>query len=423
MDTDTPTPVKRRARPAGSKPKHIILCCDGTSNEPMPARADAGATNVVHMFRCLRKTEEQIVFYDPGVGTAGILDLWRRRSDRVRALAAQATGYGLDTHVVSGYRFICENYRPGDRISLFGFSRGAYTARVIAGLIHQIGVLRAEQANLADFALKAYKESSDQDDLSIGWRFSRATATRRATIHFLGLWDTVGSMIAPLKDRIGFGLTYLPYTRSNPSVARVRHAMAIDERRRMFRIDHWKPVPFVPNRFVKDVTEPQDVLEVWFAGAHGDIGGGHAELESGLSKVSLLWMAGEAHDAKILIDKVMLERVTNEQKRKDGSLLYCGADSMGQIHAQPTGLWWVFEYLPKKEKYLKWRQRRTWFKRYLPAGEPRLIAERASIHETVAARMAAKYAPENLGASASLYNVVTTRKIDANKEEPLVPAP
>jgi len=133
-------------------------------------------------------------------------------------------GYGLDQHITDSYRFLCERYRPGDRIAIFGFSRGAYTARALAGLIHLIGILRPEQANLAAFALKAYKQSSDADDLSIGWSFARALGTRRATVQLLGLWDTVGSMIAPLKDRVGFGLTTLPYTNRNPSVAAVRHA-------------------------------------------------------------------------------------------------------------------------------------------------------------------------------------------------------
>lgn len=391
--------------------RNLIVCCDGTSNEPAPLKKDVGSTNVVHLFRCLVKDESQIVYYDPGIGASGILDLWRRRTNRLRALAEQATGYGLDGHVTNAYRFICENYRDGDKISLFGFSRGAYTARVVAGLIHQIGLLRPEQRNLAEFALKAYKESSDSDDLSIGWRFARALGTRRATVQFLGVWDTVGSMIAPLKDRLGLGLTHLPYTRSNPSVARVRHAMSIDERRRLFRLSQWRAGDFVPNPFDKSKNTPQDVLQVWFAGAHGDIGGGHAEAESGLSKISLRWMIGEAAAAGLTFNKSMVTRVTTEQRRANGELLYCAENPLAEIHAQPDGAWWALEYWPKSAKLREWPSRDIFWGYYLPAGEPRPIAAQESIHESVATRMATGYAPVNLGDDPGRFSIAATRKI------------
>jgi uncharacterized protein (DUF2235 family) len=391
--------------------RNLVVCCDGTSNEPVPSR-EAGATNVVRLFRCLEKSDEQLVFYDPGVGTSGILDLWRRHFNQLKALAERATGYGLDAHVVSAYRFLCEQYRPGDRICIFGFSRGAYTARVVAGLIHQVGILRPEQCNLADFALKAYKQSGDEDDLSIGGRFARALGTRRATIHFLGLWDTVGSMIAPLKDRIGFGLTHLPFTRNNRSVACVRHAMAIDERRRLFRLNPWQAGDFVANWFDQaNTTRPQDVKQVWFAGAHGDIGGGYAEPEAGVSKTSLLWMAGEAAQAGIRVDRAALARVTSDQIGRNGELIYCAADPMGKLHAQPTGPWWAIEYLPKTASMREWPERRALLGYYLPAAEPRPIDAGATIHESVRARMDQGYAPVNLGSDTSRYGVETTTPV------------
>jgi uncharacterized protein (DUF2235 family) len=396
-----------------SAPRNLVICCDGTSNEPAPMDKEAGGTNVVRLFRCMRKGEAQIVYYDPGIGTEGILDLWHRRSNRVRALAEQASGYGLDHHVTQAYRFICEHYRPGDRIWLFGFSRGAYTARVVAGLLHQVGLLRAEQANLADFVLKAYKESSDSDDLSIGWQFARAVGSRTVTIHFLGLWDTVGSMIAPLKDRIGFGLTHLPYTRQNPSVARIRHAMAIDERRRMFRLSQWHTTDFVANRFDTTQTTPQDVQQVWFAGAHGDVGGGHAEAQSGLSKLSLAWMAGEAAAAGLRIDKAVLTKMVNGHTDKNGNLVFCKEDPDGPIHFQPAGGWWILEYWPKRAKWREWAGRGKLLGWYFPAGEPRPIAPRDMIHESVVARMTGGYAPMNLGNDASRYQVSRTNVITA----------
>lgn len=393
----------RRARK--SQPRNLVVCCDGTSNEPAPADKAASGTNVVRLFRCIKKSDAQIIYYDPGVGTSGILDLWRRRSNRWRALAEQATGYGLDDHVVRAFRFICENWRPGDRIWIFGFSRGAYAARVLAGLIHQVGLLRPEQAHLADFALKAYKQSSDSDDLSIGWAFAHAVGSREVSIHFLGLWDTVGSMIAPLKDRIGFGLTHLPYTRRNPSVACVRHAMAIDERRRMFRLSQWVETDFVPKRFDPSQTQPQDVLQVWFAGAHGDVGGGHPEVESSLSKLSLAWMAGEAAAAGLVFDKNTLSKMLEGQTRKDGTLVFCRKDPNGPIHHQPTGGWKLLEYVPKRTKWREWPKRKSVLGIYFPRGEPRWIVPDEWIHESVATRMASDYAPINLGQDTKIYQI------------------
>jgi uncharacterized protein (DUF2235 family) len=394
----------KRSEPAGTSPRNLVLCCDGTSNEP-----NSASTNVVRLFRCLKKDDRQIVFYDPGVGTSGILDLWKRRTNRVKALAAQATGYGLDQHVTDAYRFLCEHYQPGDRIAIFGFSRGAYSARALAGLIHQIGVLRPEQANLASFALKAYKQSSDQDDLAIGWSFARALGTRRATIALLGLWDTVGSMIAPLKDRVGFGLTSLPYTHSNPSVACIRHAMALDEKRRMFRLDHWVPGDFAGDPFDTSDNRPQDVKQVWFAGAHGDVGGGHPEEQSGLAKVSLLWMAGEADALGFKVDRKMLDRIGRGIQPATEKRKYTPDDPHGQIHLQPAGGWWLLEYAPKAARHREWPKRRTFLGLYLPRGEPRPLDASALLHRSVIERAAKGYTPVNLTEPIESYPVEETR--------------
>lgn len=142
--------------PPPPPPRNLIVCCDGTSNEPGP-----DITNVLKLFRILRKSERQLVFYDPGVGTLSLPDPWSRLHQKLLELLGLATGYGLDANVVRAYRFICEHYREGDRLFLFGFSRGAYTVRVLAGLIQLIGLLRPNQLNLADFAMKAYKRSSE----------------------------------------------------------------------------------------------------------------------------------------------------------------------------------------------------------------------------------------------------------------------
>ena len=131
-----------------TEPKNLVICCDGTGNE-----ISENISNVLKLYRCLRKTDKtkprQMVFYDPGVGTVTEPSTWHRLKANVNLVLGLATGYGLDDNVLSAYCFLVEHYAPGDRIYLFGFSRGAYTVRVLAGLIHKIGLISPEQANLA----------------------------------------------------------------------------------------------------------------------------------------------------------------------------------------------------------------------------------------------------------------------------------
>jgi len=175
--------------------------------------------------------------------------------------------------------------------------------RALAAFIHMVGLLPRDQLNIANYALTAYKRAAEDNDLSIAWNFSRIAGGRRATIKFIGVWDTVASILVPRGDRIIPTFQMLPYTRRNPSVQIFRHAMAIDERRRMFRLNRWlAPQPFKANPF--DISAPeveQDIKQVWFAGVHADVGGGYPETESALSKYPLNWLIEEAvaHGLKI----------------------------------------------------------------------------------------------------------------------------
>ncbi len=302
--------------------KNIVVCCDGAGNE-----ISENISNVLKLYRVLRKTEKteprQVVFYDPGVGTLARPNPWTKLKQDAVTVLGLATGYGLDKNVLTAYNFLINNYEEGDDIFLFGFSRGAYTVRVLAGLIHRVGLLAAQQCNLADAALTAYKQASamifDQEGFDAALdgsdsdkdhpqaqpvnrddrasQFARIVSTRWPTIKFVGVWDTVASVIVPRPDRFyAFSLQKLAFTQLNPSVRVFRQAIAIDERRRMFRLEPWKePQTFMRNRFsATNNSEPQDSLQVWFAGVHADIGGGYPEKESGLSKFPLLWMIDEA---------------------------------------------------------------------------------------------------------------------------------
>src|SRR5258707_14540757 len=128
--------------------RNIVICCDGTGNE-----ISENISNVLKLYRCLRKTEKtqprQLVFYDPGVGTLARPDPWHKLRQDFSAILGLATGYGLDEKVLQSYQFLVHNYREGDQIYLFGFSRGAYTVRVLAGPNHQGGLSAAAAAHPA----------------------------------------------------------------------------------------------------------------------------------------------------------------------------------------------------------------------------------------------------------------------------------
>src|SRR5215203_4797363 len=175
---------------------------------------------IVHSAR-LKTTPRQIVFYDPGVGTLARPDPWTKLKQETVTVLGLATGYGLDENILKGYNFLIHNYEEGDEIFLLGFSRGAYTVRVLAGLIHKVGLLTPEQVNLAGSGLIAYKQFSSDDAPQLraesklltntgdaegplpqtafdnAAQFARITSSRWPTVRFVGVWDTVASVIVP----------------------------------------------------------------------------------------------------------------------------------------------------------------------------------------------------------------------------------
>ncbi|OAF13485.1 hypothetical protein AYJ54_05735 [Bradyrhizobium centrolobii] len=404
------------------EPKNLVICCDGTGNE-----ISENISNVLKLYRCLRKTDRtqprQLVFYDPGVGTVTEPTTWHRWKANINLVLGLATGYGLDDNVLSAYRFLVEHYAPGDRIYLFGFSRGAYTVRVLAGLIHKVGLISPEQANLAGSGLIAYKQYSGtgrgndladltdagsdadgplpKDRFDLAAQFARITSSRWPTIHFIGVWDTVASVIVPRADRFYWpSLEELAFTLRNPSAQIFRQAIAIDERRCMFRLKEWKePQDYWSNRFVPDDKKvPQDSLQVWFAGVHGDVGGGYPEVESAVSKYPLLWMIDEARAAGLNFNPRTVNQLAWGVQRKNSPFTYVAPDADGELHNSMTPAWRVLEYLPKSAKYKEWPERKVHFGFYIPDCEPRVIPEGAHVHESVVKRMAALpgYRPVNL---------------------------
>jgi uncharacterized protein (DUF2235 family) len=394
MAIAAPNPAPRRtAKPVAGK--NLVVCCDGTGNE-----IGVKLSNVMKLYRVCKKDDSQLVYYDPGIGTVAFPSTWGRLHENAKGVFGMTTGWGLDSDVLEAYQFLCRNYVPGDAIYLFGFSRGAYTVRVLAGLIQLVGLLRPHQTNFASYALKAYKAASEGDDFEIAWQFRRVVNGQFVTIDFLGVWDTVASVIVPgRKPFTKFHLQSLPYTNENPSVRVFRHAMAIDEFRRMFRLQHWREgQEFKPNPFAK-VEKPvmQDSKQVWFAGCHSDVGGGYIEDESSLSKLPLAWMVTEAKAAGLRFDTAMVNHIVLGSPRANARD-YAKPDSAGMLHRSLTIGWKPLEAFPKSVRYRESARRYSFLGYYLPLGEPRAIAEGSLVHASVIERVKSqmRYRPSNL---------------------------
>ena len=379
---------------ASTPPRNLIVCCDGTSNE-----IGANLTNVLKLYRILDKDEHQRVFYDPGVGTVAQLAMWGRLRQKFSEFLGLATGYGLDANILDAYRWLCANYQESDRIFLFGFSRGAYTVRALAGLINMIGLLNEDQLQITGYGLTAYKRAAERDDLPIAWQFQRISEGRDVTIHFMGVWDTVASVIVPRPDRLYLpSLQFLPYTKQNSRVRIARHAVAIDERRAMFRNYNWNPdQKFAARRFGSPDAQ-QDSKQVWFAGVHADVGGGYPEDESGLAKFPLRWMLAEAEAAGARLSASLRHHLVEGRKLPGGRQTYVEPDAGGLLHRSLKGFWWLLEIIPKRTKWRRWPKRANILGFYFPWAEPRLIREGARIHESVLKRMEkiGAYRPVNL---------------------------
>jgi uncharacterized protein (DUF2235 family) len=300
--------------------RNLVVCCDGTAN-----KFGAENTSVVRVVEVLRRDDpSQLVFYDPGVGTLPG-DLLR---DKIRNVIDLAFATSLARNVEDAYVWLMKEWRPDDRIYIFGFSRGAYTARVIAAMLHHIGLLPAGSENLFPYALRLLR-SARKDDKSeeIGNQFRRtfARATgdpeRRVKTHFVGVWDTVASVgwfWDPVKYR---------FTATNPSATIIRHAIALDERRAFYR----------QNRMSKPKDDAmQDLKQLWFPGVHSDVGGGYADTQ--LWRPPFDWMMAEARTAGLQIDEARLAQIAPP---------LADAWNQGQ-HKSLKGFWILAEFFPKQ---------------------------------------------------------------------------
>src|SRR3981189_2724016 len=145
-------------------------------------------------------------------------------------------------------------------------------------------------------------------------------------------------------------------------------------------------------------AEPQDILQVWFAGVHADIGGGYPEKQSGLSKYPLLWMIDEAIKCGLTVNQATVNQLAWGVQRKGSPFSYVVPDMRGDLHTSLRGAWWILEYIPKRASYKEWPARKAHFGYYIPDAEPRFIPDGAIIHESVLLRIEAmpSYRPVNL---------------------------
>jgi uncharacterized protein (DUF2235 family) len=443
--------------------RKIIICFDGTGNI-----IGDNESNILKLYKGLSKSDTQITHYVPGVGTMDGPHLFGNTiSRKLRALAGLAFGMGLEDDVLQAYRFLCHNYQsasdkrkaetarraeqretarslglkaPGgksnepeaedDRIYIFGFSRGAYAARILAGFIHNFGLVDPDRLHMITEAFRAYRIVTEHDRgapnavvfKALRQYESALRPNGRVPIQCLGLFDTVASMVRfnrPLsslfKYRSPMELATHANAMHNSSVRIVLHAMALDERRSMFRPLPWRPGEYFGNRF----RQPRDrrtqfAHQRWFPGYHSDIGGTPREYFSGIGKITLLWMLEELRRFEQLAWKEdngldppkpgqrrfkpvhgiqlkstyrhgFLEGRDQERRTPDGQR-FARPDALAPIHNSMALPWLPLEIFPKTTLRRQWPRRPGWLW-YLPLSEPRVIGENDTIDDSVHDRM------------------------------------
>jgi len=275
-------------------PRQLVLLCDGTNNNLSGRHADTHVLLLAELLK-LFPDRQRLVYYDPGVGNpeqlpgTTFMDKARRELDRVNGLAL---GRGLYDNVAEGYRFLMANWRPGDQIFLFGFSRGAFTARSIGGLVNAFGIIARHQDTLVATLVSTYfaKTSPQRNDITrqAARLFGQGMRPEGwPEVHFVGVWDTVASVGLP---PFGLKITARPNL-DGKYFRHVRQALALDEQR----------AQFLPRAYEQDDGpfpmkngETGDILQRWFRGSHCDVGGGNDYADSELSRTPFAWLVGEA---------------------------------------------------------------------------------------------------------------------------------
>lgn len=291
--------------------KKIVYCADGTWD------GKSNSTNVFKLYSALAVSSGQMPFYDSGVGADG---------NPIEKLLGGAFGTGLYQKIKDGYTKISQVYEVGDEIFLFGFSRGAYTARSLAGMIAVCGLPSANfDDSLVESAFTAYRNKGQRAAIltSLASKYSMC----EGQITMVGVWDTVGALGIPA---IFGGVSPILYgfldTTLHPSVKNAFQALAIDERRKEFPPTLWTSAP----------APGQTIEQVWFCGVHSDVGGGYAlsggDDTTSLSDITLSWMMHKAQAAGVEILPAALTQYTYPLAPQY---------ALDQLHDSWTPLWGI----------------------------------------------------------------------------------
>ncbi len=391
--------------------RNIILLSDGTGN----SAAKVWRTNVWRTFEALDLSgSDQVAFYDDGVGTS---------SFKPWAVLGGAFGFGLKRNVIDIYKFACRNYRDDtDRLFGFGFSRGAFTIRVVGGLILNQGLVNARnEKELDEKARAAYRRYRREryhtiwrvEDLFRGIRdlflrdgYDKAENRQVPKVHFVGVWDTVSAYGAPLDEmtrgisRYIWPLELPTHTLPRERVARACHALALDEERTTFHPELWnegdvpseEPDP-ARERYVRD----EQLSQVWFAGAHSNVGGGYPD--DSLAYIPFVWMITEAQRCGLKFKSDTVKPPTPVADPDTFKNAISRRDKDGRMYDPRAGLGAYYRYGPRKLAQLC-------NARYSKKEDDEVIVARPKIHETVFRRIdnrAHAYAPVGLP---PVYDVV-----------------
>ncbi|MDM0022095.1 DUF2235 domain-containing protein [Variovorax saccharolyticus] len=294
--------------------RNLVLFFDGTGN----ILGNSADTNVVKLMHMLVKrrpyvhAQEQIVYYDPGVGTtnefppAGFFARTRSLWQLVKGLAL---GQGAFENIAEGYEFLCRTYAPGDRIWLFGFSRGAFTARAVGGMVNMYGLVYPSGLSIVRTLVRTYfANTSPERNKFASDVIEHFSLGRTPLIHFSGMWDTVEAI--GLTSGVAItNSTSLTYKR----FAHIRHALALHETRHMYRARE-----YAEPQFTTDEKTVRSFKQIWFRGVHSDIGGSYRE--SGLSNITLNWMVNEARFCGLEINDVSVAPEDPNQRMHDQTL-------------------------------------------------------------------------------------------------------
>ncbi len=273
--------------------KRIIICFDGTWNTPDKKTSDGDeSTNVWRFFESVAERDangmSQIKWYDQGVGTK-----WY---DKVRG---GAFGVGLSANIQEGYRFLAKVYEDGDDVFVNGFSRGAYTARSLVGMVRNCGLVTPDNIKRVPDAYQLYRTRDEGAD-GANALFFRSNFSREIKIKFLGVWDTVGALGVPVQSFDWFNKKFYEFhdTELSSIVENAFHAVAVDEHREAYTATLWNP----------KVRSTQRLEQVWFPGAHANVGGGYKERE--LSDIALAWMQEKATSCGLALNDVLVPKIT-----------------------------------------------------------------------------------------------------------------